>query len=255
MVVDARDGTPLEKVSVRVQDTRQTTLTGSDGRFELDGVPSGRHELYVSAVDFILIRRTLDVPAGEVLDITIPIAAGTGTYSETVNVISAAAEEDKAGALEVLRSNELQQLRGVITNDPMRAIHVLPGVATGDDLRSEFSVRGLPVRNMNFTFEGVSTPLLVHTVQGVQDYRSIAMVNGDVLQEIALAAGILSAAIRQSHGRRVEFPHARRLARSAWGGLFRQSVTDTSFVLEGPIGRSKSGSWLFSARKSYLGFR
>lgn len=38
-VVDARDGTPLEKVSVRVQtaqDARQTTVTGSDGRFQLD---------------------------------------------------------------------------------------------------------------------------------------------------------------------------------------------------------------------------
>ena len=47
-------------------------------------------------------------------------------------------------------------------------------------------MRGLPVRNMNFTFEGIATPLLVHTVQGVQDGGSIAMVNGDVLNEIAL---------------------------------------------------------------------
>jgi hypothetical protein len=97
--VDARDGTPIEKVAVRVRDTKQTTLTGSDGRFELDAVLSGRHELYVSAVDFILIRRTVDVPAGDVLDITIPIAAGTGTYSETVDVIGGAAGEDKAGVL------------------------------------------------------------------------------------------------------------------------------------------------------------
>lgn len=36
-------------------------------------------------------------------------------------------------------------------------------------------------------------------------------------------------------------------------GLFRPSITDTSFVLEGPLGRSKNGSWLISARKSYLG--
>ena len=124
------------------------------------------------------------------LEITIPITAGTGTYTETVNVSSCRRpRQSPAGGEQVLRSNELQQLRGVITNDPMRAIHVLPGVATGDDLRSEFSVRGLPVRNMNFTFEGISTPLLVHTVQGVQDGGSIAMVNGDVLEEIALAAG------------------------------------------------------------------
>ena len=143
----------------------------------------------------MLVRRFVDVPAGEVLVITIPIAAGTGTYAETVNV-SADPQGDKASSQQVLRSNELQQLRGVITNDPMRAIHVLPGVATGDDLRSESACAVFPCSNMNFTFEGIATPLLVHTVQVVQDTGSIAMINGDVLNEIALAAGSVPAAPR-----------------------------------------------------------
>ena len=36
-------------------------------------------------------------------------------------------------------------------------------------------------------------------------------------------------------------------------GQLRPSVTDTSMVLEGPMGSAKRGSWLISARKSYLG--
>ena len=250
-IVDARDGTPLEKVSVRVHDTALGTLTASDGRFQLDGVPAGRRELYVSSVDYILVRRFVDVPAGDVLVMTIPIAAGTGTYAETVNV-SSASEGNETPSQQVLRSNELQQLRGVITNDPMRAIHVLPGVATGDDLRSEFSVRGLPVRNMNFTFEGIATPLLVHTVQGVQDTGSIAMVNGDVLNEIGLAAGSYPQRHGDHTGAELNFL-MREGSRDRLRGQFRPSITDTSLVLEGPLGSSKSGSWLISARKSYLG--
>ena len=207
----------------------------------------------VSAVDFVLIRRSVEAPAGDVLEITIPITAGTGTYTETVNVSSAAGPDNRAaGGEQVLRSNELQQLRGVITNDPMRAIHVLPGVATGDDLRSEFSVRGLPVRNMNFTFEGISTPLLVHTVQGVQDGGSIAMVNGDVLEEIALAAGSYPQRYGNHTGAELNFL-VREGSRDRLRGHIRPSVTDTSLVLEGPLGSSKRGSWLLSARKSYLG--
>ena len=252
-VVDARDGTPLEKVAVRIPDSKLITITSSDGRFQLDNVPSGRRELLVSAVDFVLIRRSVEVPAGDVLEITIPITAGTGTYTETINVSTAAGPDNRAaGGEQVLRSNELQQLRGVITNDPMRAIHVLPGVATGDDLRSEFSVRGLPVRNMNFTFEGISTPLLVHTVQGVQDGGSIAMVNGDVLEEIALAAGSYPQRYGNHTGAELNFL-VREGSRERLRGHIRPSVTDTSLVLEGPLGSSKSGSWLLSARKSYLG--
>ena len=253
VVVDARDGTPLEKISVRIQGTQLATITTGDGRFELANVPAGRREVYVSAIDFILIRRIVEVPADDVLDITIPVSAGTGTYSETINVSTAAGEHTgTAGGEQVLRSNELQQLRGVITNDPMRAIHVLPGVATGDDLRSEFSVRGLPVRNMNFTFEGVSTPLLVHTVQGVQDSGSIAMVNGDVLEEIALAPGSYPQRHGNHTGAELNFL-VREGSRDRIRGQIRPSVTDTSVVLEGPLGASKSGSWLLSARRSYLG--
>ena len=123
----------------------------------------------------------------------------------------------------------------------MRAIHVLPGVATGDDLRSEFSVRGLPVRNMNFTFEGISTPLLVHTVQGVQDGGSIAMVNGDVLEEIALAAGSHPQRYGNHTGAELNFL-VREGSRDRLRGHIRPSVTDTSLVLEGPLGSSKRGS-------------
>ena len=45
VVLDTRGGTPLRRVSVRLQKTDRTTLTGDDGRFEIDQVPAGEHEL------------------------------------------------------------------------------------------------------------------------------------------------------------------------------------------------------------------
>jgi hypothetical protein len=105
---------------------------------------------------------------------------------------------------------------------------------------------------MNFAFEGIATPLLVHTVQGVQDTGSIAMVNGDVLNEIALAAGSYPQRFGNHTGAELNFL-MREGSRDRVRGQFRPSITDTSFVLEGPLGSSKSASWLISARKSYLG--
>lgn len=175
-VVDARDGTPLRSVSVRLQGGA-SVLTGDDGRFEITGALAGTQELYVSVVNFILVKRPVTVPAGAVVDITIPITAGTGTYTEslTVRPASSGAATTAPVSEETLASRELQQLRGLITNDPFRAIQVLPGVAAGDDLRSEFTVRGNSTDHMNFTFEGIQAPFLVHTVQGINDSGSVAM--------------------------------------------------------------------------------
>ena len=82
------------------------------------------------------------------------------------------ARREPAVAAEQTLPPELQQLRGILTNDPLRAVQVLPAVAAGDDFRSEFAVRGAGIQQMTFTFEGIATPFLLHTVQQVHDSGS-----------------------------------------------------------------------------------
>ena len=252
-VVDTRDGAPVQKVAVRLQDTGQTVTTDDQGRFEFTGVAPGVHELYVSAVDFILVKRTVTASADAPAVITIPLSEGTGTFTETVTVRGTSVEqqESEVGAEQTLTSRDLQQLRGLVTNDPLRAIQVLPGVATGDDLRSEFTVRGHNVEHMQFTFEGVATPLLLHTVQRLFDSGSLSMVSGDVLEDVSLRNG----AYPQRHGNRlgaeIDF-NMRQGSRERVQSRLSVSGTDASAVVEGPFGGSKQGSWLVSARKSYL---
>src|SRR5437660_6882458 len=140
-VVDTRGGAPLSRVAVRLQARGQNTITDDQGRFELDGVAEGQQELYVSAVDFILVKRTVTVISGAAIEVTMALAEGTGTYAETVTVVgtSPARANPVVAAEQTLRGAELQW-RGVLANDPMRAVQVLPGVASGDDFKSQFSV-------------------------------------------------------------------------------------------------------------------
>ena len=92
----------------------------------------------------------------------------------------------------MLGSADLQNLRGVLADDPLRAVQVLPGVVSGDDLRSDFSVRASPFSHINMTVDGFSTPYILHTVRAVEDYSasgSVAMINSDILQDVALLSG------------------------------------------------------------------
>jgi hypothetical protein len=255
-VVNASGGVPLEKVSIRVEDTGSTAATDADGRFEIDGLDEGPHELYVSSVDFILIKRTVIVPATGGVDVTIAMTAGTGAYTETVTVTGQASDADSAAALatkrDVLGSTELQQLDGVIADDPMRAVQALPGVVAGDDYRSEFSVRGLGIDRMNFTFEGIASPFLLHTLERVVNAGSVAMVNGDVLASATLSSGTHAQRFGDRTGAELDF-EMREGSRDRTNGDTSVSLTGASAVGEGPIGGARNGSWLVSVRTSYIG--
>jgi Carboxypeptidase regulatory-like domain len=252
VVLDTRGGAPVDKVLVRLQDSGRAVTTDDAGHFEIDQVAPGSHELFVSAVDFILVKQTLTVAAGETTDVTIALTDGTGSLTQAVTVVGNVDQPLNriAPSAQVLQTKDLQQLRGLITNDPLRAIQVLPGVASGNDFKSEFTVRGSPIDHMQFSFEGIETPLLVHTVQRVVDTGSIAMINGDVLAEVALAGGAYPERFGDRLGAEVDF---RMREGSRQRTQLRASVsgTDAALIGEGPIGGR--GSWLTSIRKSYFG--
>lgn len=255
VVIDTRGGAPIGDVSVRLQETGQRVVTDATGQFSFDDVASGDHELYVSAVDFILVKRTVHVVADAAVDVTIVLSEGTGTYTESVDVTGSAGpstrRELSVAASQALTGRELQALRGVLANDPLRAVQTLPAVAASDDFRSEFAIRGAGLPQMSFGFEGIATPFLLHTVQQVHDSGSVAMVNGDVVEEISVSNGAYPQRYGNRIGPEVGF-RIREGSRDRLQSHVAVSAIDASAVVEGPLGNAKRGSWLFTARKSYL---
>jgi hypothetical protein len=255
-VVDAQTSAGLRKVLVLVENGGPSTLTDDSGAFLLPVVEAGPRRLYVSVVGYILVRRDVQVIAGATVDVTIPLSEGTGTYTETVTVAGDRfrAAEPAVAAQQVLGSADIQNLRGVLADDPLRAVQVLPGVAASDDLRSEFSVRGSDFSHMNMTVEGFSTPFLLHTVRAVEDRSSsgsVAMINSDVLEDVTLLSGGYAQRYGDRTGAELDF-RLREGSRERRQTRIAASGTSASIVGEGPIGRAKRGSWLISARQSYL---
>ena len=255
-IVDARTGAGIEKVFVLVEDGGPSTQTDSTGAFRVAPVTPGPHRLYISVVGYILVRREIAVPEGKTLELTIPLSEGTGTYTESVTVAADRfrAPEPGVASQQMLGSADIQNLRGVLADDPLRAVQVLPGVAAADDLRSEFSVRGSPFTHLNMTVDGFSTPYLLHTVRAIEDQSasgSVAMINSDILQDVTLLNGGYAQRYGDRTGAELDFrlregSRERRQARVAVSG------TSASVVVEGPIGSAKRGSWLVTARQSYL---
>lgn len=252
-VVEADTGLPLAGVTVAAERSAAVVETDADGRFTLPVSP-GRHTLVVSMVGYALVRRAVDTTTAGTL--VVSLAPGTGTYTETVTVAvdRFAVPEAGVGSQHVLGSAELQNLRGVLADDPMRAIQSLPGVVTGDDLRSEFSVRGSPSSRNHLTVDGFAMPYLLHTVRAIEDYSSsgsVSMINSDILADVVLMSGAFPQRVGNRTGAQIDF-RLREGSRDRRQGRLAVSGTNASAVAEGPLGPARRGSWLVSARQSYL---
>lgn len=251
-VVDADTGEAVADVLVIAEGADRRATTDSDGRFVLSDVPAGPRTLVVSLVGYALARRDVVVEPGRTLDVTLPLASGAGAYTEQVTVRAAEAPPRASAPVEFrLRSAELQELRGVLADDPFRAIQAMPGVATGDDFRAEFSVRGSDFRQMGFSVDGVPAPWLVHGPRAVNDTGTVAMVNADVLSEIGLTSGAQAQPYGNRTGAWVQSA-LREGSRDAVRLTGSLAGTGASAVVEGPLGTGRRGAWLASMRRSYI---
>jgi hypothetical protein len=254
VVVDARTGSPLPQVLVAVE-AGPSAETAQNGTFVLEHVPAGRVRLSVSMVGYGLFQRVLQVIPGAVIELRIPLSEGTAAYTESVTVTADRFQRpDPVPSQQILGSAELQNLRGVLTDDALRAVQVLPGVATGDDFRSEFSVRGSDFSHLNFTVDGFATPFVMHMVRAVEERAntgSVSMINSDVLESVSLSNGGYPQRSGNRTGAELGFvvregSRERTLVRASVSG------TSASMTVEGPLGGARRGSWLISGRKSYL---
>ncbi len=242
VIVEARTGAPLAAVLVKVQATGQQAFSNAEGRFEIADVPSGPQTLVISVVGYGLVRRDVAVVAGEAVDISIPVAEGASTYVEDVAVSASSYRETEPGVASqsVLGSRELLGLRGLIADDPYRAAQMLSGVAATDDFRAEFAVRGLGPSHIGISIDGVDSPLLFHTVRGVDDTGSLGLVNSDILESATLLSGPHPQRLNSHLGSRLDFT-TRDGSRDRLTVRGLVSASAASTVWEGPLGAEQEG--------------
>ena len=251
-VVDARTRQPIAGALVELRTPPQTILTDAEGRFRFDAVPVGSAEIVVSLVGYSLAKA--DFPVGpEGATVTIALNEGTAAFNENVIVQGSVfgARETGVAAQQTLGSAELRQLGGMTLDDPLRAVQALAGVTATDDFYGELAVRGNGFRQLNYTLDGVPAKFFIHTLKLVSDGGSISMINSDVIDRASLLRGAYPQRFDQRVGAALEFGSSEGSRERARYNL-TASGTSASATADGPLGESKRGSWLVSARKSYL---
>jgi hypothetical protein len=251
-VVDARTQQPLSRVLIRVEHQPVFAETAADGSFRLT-VPPGTNILVASLIGYAEVRREVTVAARQSQELIVELSEGAGQYEERVTVtgsINHEAEGAPAGA--VLHGRDLQALRGVMLDDPLRAVQSLPSATSTDDFYSEFAVRGNGFDRIGLAIDGIPSPFLIHRIHGVTDGGSIAMVNSEALGAVALLPGSYPQRTGRRLGAHIDLT-TRDGSRDAFHGRAGLSGTSANFIAEGPLANGR-GAWLASARRSYLDY-
>jgi hypothetical protein len=173
------------------------------------------------------------------------------SYSDQITVTSTRDVLVPRGAAPaVLDRRGLSDAGSVFDADGLEAIRAMPGVSAPSDVRSDFSVRGDPFRQIGIVIDGVSTPLLRHALYGRADAGSLPMFGSDSLDHVTLETGAFPRLYGDALGAQLglSFREGSRDAMRVAGSVGGMT---TSVVAEGPIGTEHRGSWIASGRDSY----
>jgi hypothetical protein len=251
IVIDDRTEKAIRGVLVYVEHQPIFVATDEEGRFSMS-VPIGKHTVTASVIGYALLQTDVEITAAPV-DLTIRLSEGAGAYTERLTVSgSLRAESDSVPGSTSLHGRELENLRGAVLDDPLRALQSLPAASATDDFYSEFAVRGNPFHYVGMVVDGVPTRYLMHAVNGITDGGSIAMINSDTLGSVALLPGSYPQRTGGRLGAQIDMT-TREGSRDQFRGRAGLSGTSAFVLGEGPIAGGK-GSWLTSVRRSYLDY-
>jgi hypothetical protein len=211
-------------------------------------------EIVVTTIGYGIARKTAHVAEGMP---EVEIRVGQEALKRTEEVLVEAPPFDPADAAapaaHSLRGVELRNLGGVLTDDPLRSVQSLPGIATGDDFYASFATRGSGFSTVGFYLDGVLMSAPFHTIRDINDGYSLTIINGDVVESLSLISGGAPARYGDRTGAVLDV-QTREGNRDEFSGRASLGASGVYGTLEGPIGRGRKSSWLVSARKSYLDY-
>ena len=256
-VSNASGGEALGKVQVEVVQTSTIVITGEDGTFHIQNLDSGAYTLRLNAAGFRLTTIPAVIADGtDVKELTIAMAPDNFRRVDTVEVTGDLFRiESEAVSQQNLTGAEIRQTATVLVDDPFRAVQALPGVsaAGNNEFFAEFSVMGAPFRNVAVYIDDVVVSRPFHELPGFTDGASLSVLTSETIEEMNL----MPVAYPERYGDAVGAAlDVRTRDGSRAEPLFRLAagMGQSDFLGEGQLGNARRGSWLFSVRKSYVGY-
>lgn len=249
-LLEADTHAPLPGANVTVLHTVWGAAADMDGNFVIPSVPVGSYTLQFSFIGYENVIRTDVIVRPKRITRVDAVLQPLALKMDSVVVTSGyfATAQDAATSAIQFSFEEIRRAPGS-AGDVSRILMSLPAIAKMDDQTNHLVVRGgSPVENA-FFIDNIEIPNINHFPTAGSSGGALGILNVDLIQSVTFHAGGFSAAYgdRLSSVMDLQFRAGNREAVDTQLDL---NFAGFGGVAEGPLGRR--GSWLVSARRSYL---
>ncbi len=249
-IVDADTKAALPGVTVTIGETSEETVSDDTGSFSFDDVPVGTYALRFSLPDVIpLVKTDIIIKSRkktylEVEYRLVPVA------KETVTVDAGYFSQGNEQSTSAIgfSSEEIRRAPGS-GGDLSRIIYGLPSISKIDDMMNSLVVRGGSPAENTFFVDNIEIPNINHFPMQGTSGGPIGLLNVDFIRDVSFYSGGFSSVYGDRLSSVMDVAY-REGNRERFEKQLDLNFAGAGFAGEGPL--TSRGSWMFSARKSYL---
>jgi len=249
-VFDATTNEPLMGANILVLNSNSGAAADKNGVFLIENVVAGTYAVRADMIGYTSVTIP-DVVVSPARPVRIEFQ-----LKETVIEVSSVTVRpdyftevaDKPVSTQIQSNEEIRRLPGGL-EDVVRAVSILPGVAQVQAGRNDLIVRGgAPSENL-YVVDGIEVPNINHFGTQGASGGPLSFINLDYVDYTSFSSGGFSV----RYGDKLSSVLTLNLSegrKDRIGGKATLSATQFGLNLEGPV--SDEGSFIFSARRSYL---
>ncbi|MCB9225061.1 MAG: TonB-dependent receptor [Crocinitomicaceae bacterium] len=242
------------KVIIADTDPLIGSVTDLDGKFRIENVPVGRHQIAISFVGYEpIIMNNIEVGSKEViLDLEMTEAVNMMKEVEVTAQKEKGEHINKMATVSVRQFSVEQSNRFAGSfNDVARMAQNFAGVQGADDSRNDIVIRGNSPTGVLFRMEGIDIPNPNHFARFGTTGGPVSILNNNVLANSDFMtaafpaeygnaiAGVFDLKMRTGNNEKHEF-------------MFQFGFNGAEMMAEGPISRKTGASYLVNYRYSTL---
>ncbi len=250
-ILDSQTQESLSGVNVILINITMGAATDLKGQYSLENVPVGDYQLQFSYIGYKVLKKTDIIVRPQRITVVNGHLKPEVFETEAISVSAGyfAEKDEQPLSLINFSREEIRRAPGS-AGDVSRIIMSLPCIAKINDQSNSLIVRGGSPLENSFYIDNIEIPNINHFPTQGSSGGPIGIINVDFIEDVEFYSGGFSPTygdklssvmnIRFREGNREEFDGQLDFNWAGIGGVF-----------EGPV-FNQNGSWLFSARRSYL---